>query len=45
MSATFNPAWHSFNWNFWRFQPELNQVDCLAFSFTVSQELSKVTIG
>ncbi|MEG3919106.1 hypothetical protein QUA07_08150 [Microcoleus sp. T3_A4] len=45
MSATSNPALHPFNWDFWILQPELNQVDCVALSFTVSQESSKVTIG
>ncbi|MEG3899081.1 MULTISPECIES: hypothetical protein [unclassified Microcoleus] len=45
MSATFNTTLHWFNCEFWRLQPELSQVDFLAFSFTVSQESSKVTIG
>ncbi|UNU25017.1 hypothetical protein [Microcoleus vaginatus] len=45
MSATFNPGLHPFNCELWRLQPELNQVDFVAFSFTVSQESSKVTIG
>ncbi|WP_333356058.1 hypothetical protein [Microcoleus sp. B3-A4] len=45
MSATFNSGLHPFNWDLWRLQPEVNQVDCLAFSFTVSQESSQVTLG
>ena len=42
MSATFGPILHPFNCEFWRLQPELNQVDFVTLSFTVSQESSKV---
>jgi hypothetical protein len=45
MFATFDPTLHWFNCEFWRLQPELNQVDFVALSFTVSQASSKVTIG
>jgi hypothetical protein len=45
MSATFDPALHPFNCDFGRLQPEVNQVDCVALSLTVSQESSKVAIG